>query len=54
MKRRELVPTNRKYQILLGELANVGANPGRTAMDMLDISRPDIDWVGLARALGLS
>jgi acetolactate synthase-1/2/3 large subunit len=48
-----VVLSNRKYQILLGELANVGANPGRTAMDMLDIGRPDIDWVGLARAFGV-
>jgi acetolactate synthase-1/2/3 large subunit len=48
-----VVLANRKYQILLGELANVGANPGRTALDMLDIGRPDIDWVGLARSLGV-
>jgi acetolactate synthase-1/2/3 large subunit len=48
-----VVLSNRKYQILLGELANVGANPGRTALDMLDIGRPDIDWVSLARAFGV-
>ena len=48
-----IVLANRKYQILLGELANVGANPGQTALDMLDIGRPDIDWVGLARSLGV-
>jgi acetolactate synthase-1/2/3 large subunit len=48
-----IVLSNRKYQILLGELANVGANPGRTALDMLDIGRPDIDWVGLSRSLGV-
>ena len=45
--------SNRKYQILLGELANVGANPGRTALDMLDIGRPDIDWVSLSKSLGI-
>ena len=45
--------SNRKYQILIGELANVGANPGRVAMDMLDIGRPDINWVGMAQALGV-
>jgi acetolactate synthase-1/2/3 large subunit len=45
---------NRTYQILKGELANVGAgNPGRKALDMLDIGRPDIDWVGLAKSLGV-
>jgi acetolactate synthase I/II/III large subunit len=48
-----IVLSSRKYQILLGELANVGANPGRTALDMPDIGRPDIDWVGLARAFGV-
>jgi acetolactate synthase-1/2/3 large subunit len=49
-----LVFANRSYAILRGELANVGAgNPGRTALDMLDIGRPDLDWVGLARAMGV-
>src|SRR5207237_1075392 len=46
--------SNRTYQILKGELANVGAgNPGRKALDMLDLGRPDIDWVGVARSLGV-
>jgi acetolactate synthase-1/2/3 large subunit len=46
--------SNRVYQILKGELANVGAgNPGRKALDMLDLGRPDIDWVGLAKSLGV-
>jgi acetolactate synthase-1/2/3 large subunit len=48
-----IVLSNRKYQILIGELANVGADAGRTAMDMLDIGRPDINWVGLSRSLGV-
>jgi acetolactate synthase-1/2/3 large subunit len=45
--------SNRKYQILLGELANVGANPGRTALDMMDLGNPDIDWVRLANGMGV-
>jgi acetolactate synthase-1/2/3 large subunit len=46
--------SNRCYQILKGELANVGAgNPGRKALDMLDLGSPDIDWVGLAKSLGV-
>jgi acetolactate synthase-1/2/3 large subunit len=45
--------SNRKYQILLGELANVGANPGRTALDMMDIGNPDINWPSLAQAVGV-
>ena len=37
-----------------GELANVGAgNPGRKALDMLDLGHPDLDWVGLARSMGV-
>ena len=49
-----LVFSNRTYQILKGELANVGAgNPGRKALDMLDLGNPDIDWVGLAKAMGV-
>jgi acetolactate synthase-1/2/3 large subunit len=45
--------SNRKYQILLGELANVGANPGRTALDMLDLGNPDLDWTKLAEGMGV-
>src|SRR5271163_2169055 len=50
-----LLFSNRSYAILKGELANVGAgNPGRKALDMLDIGHPDLDWVGLARSMGVS
>ena len=46
--------SNRAYHILKGELASVGAgNPGRKALDMLDLGHPDIDWVGLAKSLGV-
>ena len=45
--------SNRKYQILIGELANVGANPGRTALDMLDLGNPDLDWTKLAGGMGV-
>ena len=45
--------SNRKYQILLGELANVGANPGRTALDMLDLGSPDLDWTKLTAGMGV-
>jgi acetolactate synthase-1/2/3 large subunit len=44
---------NRKYAILLGELASVGANPGRVALDMMDLSRPDLDFVRLAEGMGV-
>lgn len=48
-----VILANRKYAILLGELAGVGANPGRTALDMLDLSNPDPDWVSIANGLGV-
>lgn len=48
-----IVLSNRKYQILIGEYQNVGANPGPTAMQMLDLGNPDIDWVKLANGMGV-
>jgi len=44
---------NRKYGILIGEYRNVGAVPGPTAMGMLDLSNPDLDWVKLANGMGV-
>jgi acetolactate synthase-1/2/3 large subunit len=44
---------NRRYNILLGEYRNVGAAPGPTAMGMLDLSNPDLDWVKLANGMGV-
>lgn len=44
---------NRKYNILIGEYKNVGAVPGPTAMGMLDLSKPDLDWVKLANGMGV-
>lgn len=46
--------SNRAYQILRGELAAVGAtNPGRKALDMLSLDNPTLDWVSLARGMGV-
>ena len=45
---------NRSYAILRHELANVGAeNPGRKAIDMLSLDRPALDWVAMARGMGV-
>jgi acetolactate synthase-1/2/3 large subunit len=44
---------NRKYAILLGEFRNVGATPGPTALSMLELGKPNLDWVGLANSLGV-
>jgi acetolactate synthase-1/2/3 large subunit len=48
-----VIISNRKYAILLGEYRNVGANPGRTAMDMMDLGNPDIGWVKMAESMGV-
>ena len=44
---------NRRYRILQGELTAVGAQPGRASSELFDIGRPDIDWVSLARGMGV-
>ena len=48
-----VILSNRRYEILLGELTNVGANPGRVALDMLSLGDPDIGWVRIAQGLGV-
>jgi acetolactate synthase-1/2/3 large subunit len=48
-----IILANRKYKILIGEFAGVGAKPGDTAMSMLDLGNPDLDWVTLANGMGV-
>lgn len=48
-----LIWSNRSYAILRAELANVGANPGRKAIDMLTLDDPPIEWPSLARGYGV-
>ena len=48
-----IILANRSYEILKGELMRVGANPGPTALDMLDLRRPELDFVQLARGMGV-
>ncbi|WP_235602384.1 acetolactate synthase large subunit [Sulfitobacter geojensis] len=49
-----LVFANRSYQILRGELTNVGvANAGPRAVDMLSLDRPALDWVQMSRSMGV-
>jgi len=49
-----IVFANRIYQILRGEFDGVGAGePGQRALDMLKIDRPTIDFVSLARGMGV-
>jgi acetolactate synthase-1/2/3 large subunit len=45
---------NRSYYILNIELMRVGAeNPGPKALSMLDLHNPELDWVSLARGMGV-
>ncbi|MBN9425903.1 MAG: acetolactate synthase large subunit [Burkholderiales bacterium] len=49
-----IVLANRGYQILRGELKNVGIEqPGERAQRMLDIVDPRLDWVSLAKGQGV-
>jgi acetolactate synthase-1/2/3 large subunit len=48
-----IVFNNRKYSILRSELARVGATEGPRAFDLLDLSRPDLDFVALAAGMGV-
>ncbi len=49
-----IVWANRSYAILCLELANVGVrNPGRKALDMLSLDNPALDWVSLAKGMGV-
>jgi len=49
-----IVFANRSYQILRGEFAGVDAGePGQRATNMLTIDRPALDWVALAKGMGV-
>src|SRR5258708_9373040 len=50
-----IVFASRIYQILSGEFDGVGAGePGQRALDMLKIDRPTIDFVALAKGMGVA
>ena len=48
-----VILSNRKYSILLGEFANVGANPGKVALEMMSLENPGIGWIRLANGFGV-
>jgi acetolactate synthase-1/2/3 large subunit len=48
-----IIFNNRQYGILRSELKRVGASEGPKAFDLLDLSRPDIDFTALAQGLGV-
>ncbi len=49
-----VIYANSAYAILKQELASLGVNhPGKNATDMMDLGRPDLDWVSLAKGMGV-
>ncbi|MFX0543317.1 thiamine pyrophosphate-dependent enzyme [Roseovarius sp. S4756] len=48
-----IIFANRGYNILKHELFNVGANSGPEALSMLELDRPELDFVSLARGMGV-
>jgi len=46
--------SNRRYAILDMEYSRIGAgDPSAATRSLFDLSRPDLDWVGLARSMGV-
>jgi acetolactate synthase-1/2/3 large subunit len=48
-----VVFANRRYAILQGELAAVGAKPGPASNELFDLARPEIRWTKLAEGMGV-
>ncbi len=49
-----IIFANNSYAILKAEYANMGAGtPGPQALAMIDIDRPTIDWVAMAKSMGV-
>jgi len=49
-----VIYANRAYRILQGEMTAVGVDkPGPVARDMFGLDRPDLDWVSMARGMGV-
>jgi acetolactate synthase-1/2/3 large subunit len=49
-----IIFANNSYAILKAEYANMGAGaPGERALAMIDIDRPRIDWLAMAKSMGV-
>jgi len=49
-----LIFANQSYKILQGELKNVGVtNPGKSAIEMLSLRNPELDWVSISQGMGV-
>jgi acetolactate synthase-1/2/3 large subunit len=45
---------SRSFAILKHELHNVQATSGKTAHDMMELGRPELDWFALAGGMGIT
>jgi acetolactate synthase-1/2/3 large subunit len=48
-----IVLANRAYAILKHEMKNVNGQSGKTAKDMMELNRPELNWVSLAAGMGV-
>ena len=49
-----VIYANRAYKILQGEMTAVGVDePGQVAREMFGLDNPDLDWVSLAKGMGV-
>lgn len=48
-----IIMANQSYEILKQELDNVQASRGETAMSMMDLTRPALDWVAMSTGMGV-
>jgi acetolactate synthase-1/2/3 large subunit len=48
-----VILANRKYAILFGELASMGAEPGPCSHRMMDLCDPELNWIKIANGMGV-
>jgi len=48
-----IIFANHSYAILKHELKQVQASSSKVALDMMELDRPRIDWVGLSKSMGV-
>lgn len=53
LKITSIVMANQSYDILKYELDNVQAASGKTALSMMDLNKPALDWVSLSQGMGV-
>jgi acetolactate synthase I/II/III large subunit len=55
LKITNVIFANRLYSVLMHEFLNLGVgNPGKKAADLFEIGRPDLNWVALAKGMGIA